>query len=583
MRLVLSQYLRTLRERDEFDRLLPELLSEMGYVALVKPQAGTRQFGVDFPAAGKSLKDGVEELLLFVIKQGNIGRHEWSSGPNAVRQSMEEVLDVFLASHVPPGYENHRKVIVVATTGDLNQDTLPNWSGFTERHPQVAFEFWGADHVAGLLEQYLLNENLFDAQDRSDLRKSLALAGDSEYRFTDLCRLLLRQLGLNANGSLTEQGQAQSRKDLVKALRRVHLAARICAYWADAEGERRQALWVLERTMLWCFHRAQAQELHTNDTVLQELFDIWKSHAEAAQRFYELLLPHLDVRDGFSGYCREGAEYSIVLFEQIGLLASFGLGQALTNADETERAQAMANARTVAEALAALLRNHSAAASPRLDEHVIDICLALVLFTVTGQRETTRWWMQELVGRLNFVYQLGRHLPVGTDSLDDLVELDVEDDDDLKVKTKQTSWLLATLASWCAMLGFDDLYSLLAQGVATKYPEVGAQLWHPAVDWRRAWYFEPGHHRHGSSEAPYAMPQDALGLRARIQEFNESRVLQWEEHSPALAVGLWPIDFLACRHFRTPVPASVWYSITELVATASDETEAATAVSRLKS
>lgn len=44
-----------------------------------------------------------------------------------------EILDVFLASHVPPGYENHRKVIVLATTGDLSQDTLPNWSGFTDR------------------------------------------------------------------------------------------------------------------------------------------------------------------------------------------------------------------------------------------------------------------------------------------------------------------------------------------------------------------------------------------------------------------------------------------------------------------
>lgn len=152
--------------------------------------------------------------------------------------------------------------------------------------------------------------------------------------------------------------------------------------------------------MLWCFHRARAQELHTNNTVLQELFDIWKSHADAAQRYYELLLPHLEVKDGFSGYCHEGAEYSIVLFEQIGLLASIGLGQALTECDAAERGQAMANARTVAEALATLLRNHSAAASPRLDEHVIDICLALVLFALTGQRETTRWWMQELVCRL---------------------------------------------------------------------------------------------------------------------------------------------------------------------------------------
>ena len=73
MRLVLSQYLRTLRKRDEFDRLLPELLSEMGYVPLVKPQAGTRQFGVDFPAAGKSTlcdHGGKLAQLIFILVAG---------------------------------------------------------------------------------------------------------------------------------------------------------------------------------------------------------------------------------------------------------------------------------------------------------------------------------------------------------------------------------------------------------------------------------------------------------------------------------------------------------------------------------
>ena len=75
MRLALSHYLRTLRERDEFDRLLPELLTQMGYVPLVKPKAGVRQFGVDFPAAGRSLRDGANELLLFVIKPQQSCRH----------------------------------------------------------------------------------------------------------------------------------------------------------------------------------------------------------------------------------------------------------------------------------------------------------------------------------------------------------------------------------------------------------------------------------------------------------------------------------------------------------------------------
>ena len=95
MKLILAHYLRTLRERDEFDRLLPELLVEMGYVPLAKPQTGVRQYGVDFAAVGQCAEDGVKEILLFVIKQGDIGRTEWDGDPKtSVRPSLVEVLDV---------------------------------------------------------------------------------------------------------------------------------------------------------------------------------------------------------------------------------------------------------------------------------------------------------------------------------------------------------------------------------------------------------------------------------------------------------------------------------------------------------
>jgi hypothetical protein len=155
----------------------------------------------------------------------------------------------------------------------------------------------------------------------------------------------------------------------------------------------------------------------------------------------------------------------------------------------------------------------------------------------------------------------GRLFPVGTDSLDDLVELDAGDcDDDFEVGLKQTSWMLATIASWCAVLGHDDAYRNLANGHNKHYPEVGAQLWHPPADWRANWYFGPAHLKSGATEVPYPLPAQPEDLRARIRQFNATgRRSKWEEISPARAVGLWAIDFLACRHFRTPLPASTWY------------------------
>ena len=85
MKLVIAEFLRTLKERDELDRLLPDLLVEMGYVPLARPQTGNRQFGVDLAVRGKDPRSGIDELLLAVIKKGDIGRAEWDGGADGER------------------------------------------------------------------------------------------------------------------------------------------------------------------------------------------------------------------------------------------------------------------------------------------------------------------------------------------------------------------------------------------------------------------------------------------------------------------------------------------------------------------
>ncbi|WP_368571242.1 hypothetical protein [Acinetobacter haemolyticus] len=54
MKLILKEYLRSLKERNELDALLPDLLTEMGMIVTSLPQRGTRQNGVDIMAVGKN-------------------------------------------------------------------------------------------------------------------------------------------------------------------------------------------------------------------------------------------------------------------------------------------------------------------------------------------------------------------------------------------------------------------------------------------------------------------------------------------------------------------------------------------------
>ena len=53
MKLLIRDYLASLRERDELDAILPDLLSELGFNVYSRPQRGTSQLGVDIAAVGK--------------------------------------------------------------------------------------------------------------------------------------------------------------------------------------------------------------------------------------------------------------------------------------------------------------------------------------------------------------------------------------------------------------------------------------------------------------------------------------------------------------------------------------------------
>lgn len=552
MKLILAQFLRTLKERDEFDRLLPDLLLAMGYISVSKPQTGIRQYGVDLAAVGVSPEDGIQELLLLVIKRGDMGRTDWDSGPQSVRQSLNEVLDVYLKTHVEPAHEQLRKRIVLATTGDLKQDTQLNWDSYTkENAARASFNFWGGDQIAVLIQQHMLNEHIFDAEDRTNLRKSLALAGELDYDLKDLYKLFLQQLGLAGDGTLSKQ--TAKPRDLIKALRVVNLAAQIFAHWSEGEGNLKQALVATERAMLWAWHRIHLEEESNRHRYHQELAELWMGYNTAGKKYFEKLQGHLYVQDGLSGYCRENAEFSLVVFEQIGLLATIGLSRTLLIADEPMQQAALQDAAIVADALANLLQNNPISGSPILDGHVIDITLGLLLLHSTGYKLQAQNWLAELVKRIDYAYKIKRNFPICTDSTDDLVEATVFGDDELRTRLMRTSWLLPTLAAWAVVLERDDLYAVIAKNSKTDYPEICLQLWHPTQDLPKHLYFHMAQYQCGESEAPIKLPDTAQEFRGRMKAILESSRHNIIESSPTWREGVPAIDFMAYRHFRTPV------------------------------
>jgi hypothetical protein len=565
MRLVISEYLRTLKERDELDRLLPDLLVEMGYVPVARPQTGNRQFGVDLAVRGINPDTKCAELLLLVIKQGDVGRSEWDSNEQSVRQSLNEIFDTYLKSHLDAQDVGKSLHIAVVTNGELKQTVQGSWTGYVnDHHQRAAIDFWGLDRLSGLVEKYLLDEHVFRDDDRRDLRRALALAGDAEYDRRDFHRLLLRIFELTCEGG--HSGPSTS-KALLKSLRIANFSARAFASWATTDGDARQGLKAMERALLWSWHRIQMAEEMTRDKNVAEAFSsLWLGYQYVARRYFEKLQLHSHVEDGLFGYASDGAEFSLVAFEQIGMLASIGLSQILFAVGDTEVRQLnQSNAGTVADAVAGMIQNNGICSSPCLDRHSQDIVLALSLMVFVGRKEDACSWLRKLVRNVDYAYKAKRYVPISSDSIDDLADFGGWHTGNTEDRLMNMSWTLAVLAGWSALLGVDDAYSAIQKGLSDEYPDTCAQLWHPDNQIYKFLYFKPAHFDCGASEAPIRLPPSAADWREHIRVIVKSEQAQIAESSMAAKAGVPALDIIACRHFGTPISPYFRYRLVDML------------------
>ncbi len=100
IQLILSHYLSGLRERDELDALLPDLLQAMGHSVQSRAQVGVNQGGVDIMSTREN-DQGEMEVFLFVIKFGNVSRNDFYGSQQAILPSIRQASTEYVRNRVP--------------------------------------------------------------------------------------------------------------------------------------------------------------------------------------------------------------------------------------------------------------------------------------------------------------------------------------------------------------------------------------------------------------------------------------------------------------------------------------------------
>jgi hypothetical protein len=121
------------------------------------------------------------------------------------------------------------------------------------------------------------------------------------------------------------------------------------------------------------------------------------------------------------------------------------------------------------------------------------------------------------------------------------------------------------------VLGLDESYRVLQEGLTQDYSGTCVQLWHPDKEIHEHLYFHAAHDQTGASEAPIRLPEDMAQWLAHMLVIVDSAQGSECFDTMGCKVGLPAIDLIACRHFGTPVTPAFWYRFAKQAALSNQE------------
>jgi len=547
MQLIIKEYLSQLKESKELDELLPALLLSMKHIPITTPQIGVRQYGVDIVTEFTN-RDNKKILYVFVIKKGDIGRSNWDSSPQSIRQTLNEIKDVYFNKIINIEQKQLTKKIILCTNGILKQEIEISWNSYIETNTvinNIEYELWNGYQLAHIIEKYMLNEFILLGNFKSLLRKTLALLGDSDYNLSDYYTILKDNL------LITEKNRKKSKRLLFS----IRLILNIIYNWSKENNNLKPALLAAERTILNTWEYLKINNFIDNLEIIK-IFDLlFQDFVRIHLEYFLKIEPFCYLKNGISDNSRYYLLENINLYEQLGIIAIAGLnhfyfGSIYNNEDIIIISKRMKNT------LKEFINNHPSISSPVYDNHINEIVLAIILLRHFGEIEFIEKWILEIIHRIDFSYNvLKKYFPIDSDSLEDAVLISNSTNED-KEKMMRTSTLLMILLQISAILKFDNIYKYIFNIVNKSFKNTTLQIWFPDITTDNYLYSENAGYTSGIAFLPHPLPENIYEMNKIIVE-SYNKYMDKDTIS-AIKKGFLILPLIASRHFRTPILPIYW-------------------------
>jgi len=555
MKLVIRQYLASLKERGELDALLPDLLSQMGFEVFLKPGVGGRQYGVDIGAFGKLSSETESKVYLFSVKSGDLDRKDWDSGnPQDLRPSINEIIDVFIPTRIPAEYKDRPIEICLCFGGEVKEEVRSNVSMFLGgiKKDDLNFSEWNGDRLADLIEQHMLREELLPKNCRSLLRKSLAMIDEPEISFKHFSQLAV---------SLTCTDDKKP-KDILTGIRQLYLCLWILYSWCREEDNLESAYLSAEFTMLNAWDAVKfafGKKNMVAVATLSSLDSIIKLDLQISNQYIEeKIIPHCNSLYAISHAVRPSCAEDVNsrLFDILGRLALVGcwsywyLGT-ISEGDAEGAKIFLAEVAKYQESIKKLVVNNPILFTPYKDEQAIDLVLALWFLSLDPKHwRDIEAWLINMTSQIYQMLKMGGKYPTTIRNYVELIEHPNDTSDEYKKSVTKGSILYPYISIFSAIMGFSEPYEIVKKIKEELLPHCNFQVYFLDDSSEKHFYrFDKMHGATLSDVCVTAEPDELIDqLVNECEQSNKVYAMTAFKHS------LWPIILTGCRHYRLPVP-----------------------------
>lgn len=555
MKLILKQYLASLKERKELDAVLPDLLSSMGMNVFISPTRGVKEYGVDIAAVGH-VKAEEEKVYLFSVKSGNLTRDTWNGNTDqSLRPSLDEIQDSFIPSRLPPEHRDKKIVICLCFGGDVNSGIRQEVSGYEKRNTRdnISFEEWNGDKLSEFIQKYLLKEKLLPSSCQALLRKSLALLEEPESSNKHFSQLVDEILS-NAIDS----------DSVASAITRVNVCLWVLFSWCRDGGNLESAYLSSELALLLAWNKVK--DHYTGKNKSSKSFDSILDTYQLITDCYvdRCLIPYVEFKYALSHAVNSpcSIDVNIKLFDVLGRLAVKGhwILDSLSKSyveippiagESEEQEKLLLRLREITRSINLLVVNNPMLLSPYKDSQAIDLGLALTLLSNDSELDDfVRGWLSEMVNRCIFCFESNGMYPIVHNSYEKLLEHRNKDkaDSNYKNKVTEASVLYPLLTVFCSMYKLDSVSQDLEKFATEKLAHSTLQYWYPNQHSEDAMYSNSDMHGSASTDFPMNSSSALEHIKQECSETDSFKKMS------AITEEMAPLLLTACRCYRYPVP-----------------------------